>query len=48
MHAALALEVGADLVLCSLNDAASIMAEDIIVWIHLERVPLEIALCGLV
>ena len=48
MQAALALEVAADLVLCGLNDATSIPAEDITVRIHLDNVSFEIALCGLV
>ena len=42
IHAALALEVEADRVLCGLNDATSIPAEDITVQIHLS---FEIALC---
>ena len=48
MHAALALEVAADLMLSGLNDAISIPAEDITVRIHLDKISLEIALCGLV
>ena len=38
IHAALALEVEADRVLCGLNDATSIPAEDITVRIHLDKV----------
>ena len=48
IHAALALEVEADRVLCGLNDATSIPGEDITVRIHLDKVSFEIALCGLV
>ena len=44
MHAALALEEAVDLVLCGLNDATSISAEDITVRIHLDKVSQEIAL----
>ena len=45
---ALALEVPEDLVLSGLNDATSISAEDVAAGIHLDKVSLEIALCGLV
>ena len=48
MHAALALELETDQVLCGLNDATSIPAGDITVRIHLDKGSFEIALSGLV
>ena len=45
--AALALKVAADQVMCSLNEATSIPAGDMTARIYLEKVLLEIALCGL-
>ena len=47
-HAALDVEVEADRLLCGLNVATSIPAEDITVRIHLDKVSFEIVLCGLV